>query len=382
MVHPPATPADHRDPGVPGQARTPATTSTLPSWAAATDPVRMAIDERMGGLVGRAADDLRRVDDDLVAVADELQRWVSGGGKRLRPILVVVGHEVAGGVGEDALGAAVAVELVHTWALLHDDLIDASATRRGYPTTHRRFAAHHRDHGWAGDPQHWGDAIAVLLGDLVAVLADDAFATMDPARVDVAAGHRAFSLLRREVMAGQVLDVTVAASRDADVARALKVATLKSGRYSVTRPLEVGATLAGADPDLLAVLGPMGDALGVAFQLRDDLLGMFGDPDETGKPVGDDLREGKRTVLVAEAMSRLPQQDAAQLEAMLGVRDLDDATVAQGLQLLRSSGAQAVTATRIDDLVGQARVDLGHLPAGSARDTLHALANVVGTRRS
>lgn len=382
MAHLAATPSDGSSTTTSCHPHEPTGADGDSSWAITTDPIRTAVDERMGALVNEAAADLRQVDPELVPVADELQQWVSGGGKRLRPILVVVGHELAGGAQDNVLGAAVAVELVHTWALLHDDLIDASATRRGRPTTHRRFAGHHRDRGWAGDPQDWGDAIAVLLGDLVAVLADDAFATMDPTRVDMTAGRGAFSRLRREVMAGQVLDVTVAASRDADVERALQVATLKSGRYSVTRPLEVGAALAGADPDLLAVLGPMGDALGVAFQLRDDLLGMFGDSEVTGKPVGDDLREGKRTVLMAEAMSQLPHDDATRLDAMLGVRDLDDATVSQGLELLRTSGAQAATIARIDGLLEQARVDIGRLPAGGARDTLHALADIVGTRRS
>jgi geranylgeranyl diphosphate synthase type I len=350
------------------------------SWSRATADLRAAVEAGLRDMVGRAADDLREVDTDLVPVADELERWLASGGKRLRPILVTVGHELAGGDARDVLGAAAAVELVHTWALLHDDLIDASATRRGAPTTHRRFAHHHLDQRWAGDAADWGGAIAILLGDFVAVLADDAFATMSRERVDVDAGHLAFSRLRREVMAGQVLDITVAARRDADVDRALRVATLKSGRYTVARPMEVGAVLGRAEPDLLDVVASAGDALGVAFQLHDDLLGMFGEPDVTGKPVGDDLREGKRTVLVAEAMARLDPRDAARLEAMLGVRDLDDSTVDEGLELISGSGAPEATADRIEALLARARDELAHLPAGRARTALFALADHVATR--
>ncbi len=355
-----------------------------PTWGTRTAAARAAIDDGLTTLVGVAADELRAVDADLVPVADELERWVGGGGKRLRPLLVVVGHQSAGGsgTGTEVLGAAMAVELVHTWALLHDDLIDASATRRGRPTSHRRFSSHHLTRNWSGDADDWGAAVAILLGDLVAVLADDAFATMDADLVDLVAGQAAFSRLRREVMAGQVLDITVAASRDADVERALRIATLKSGRYSVTRPLELGAVLGGAGPDLVAALADVGDALGVAFQLRDDLLGMFGDADVTGKPVGDDLREGKRTVLVAEAMARLDDGDRADLDAMLGVRDLDDTMVARGLALLRTSGAEQATTERMLSLVADARAGLAGLPAGPARETLALLADLVGSRHA
>lgn len=351
-----------------------------PSWQHLTGALRAVVEERLRAIVGDAAGTLREVDVDLVPVADELERWLASGGKRLRPILVTLGHELAGGNPHDVLGAAAAVELVHTWALLHDDLIDASATRRGDPTTHRRFAHHHLDQGWAGDAADWGGAIAILLGDFVAVLADDAFATMPAARVDLDAGRAAFSRLRREVMAGQVLDVTVAASRDADIDRALRVATLKSGRYTVARPMEVGAVLGRAEPALLEVIAAAGDALGVAFQLRDDLLGTFGEPDVTGKPVGDDLREGKRTVLVAEAMARLGPAEAADLEAMLGVRDLDAREVERGLAMLRDCGAEAATTARIEALLESARAHLTSLPAGRARDALFALADHVATR--
>ena len=350
------------------------------SWSRSTADLRTAVEAGLRQLVGRAADDLREIDTDLVPVADELERWLASGGKRLRPVLVTLGHELAGGEARDVLGAAAAVELVHTWALLHDDLIDASATRRGAPTTHRRFAHHHLDQDWAGDAGDWGGAIAILLGDFVAVLADDAFATMARDRVDVDAGQVAFSRLRREVMAGQVLDITVAASRDADIDRALRVATLKSGRYTVSRPMEVGAVLGRADPDLLAVIASAGDALGVAFQLHDDLLGMFGESEVTGKPVGDDLREGKRTVLVAEAMARLDPGDAARLEAMLGVRDLEDEAVERGLELIRASGARDATVGRIEALLAAARDDLTHLPEGRARTALFALADHIATR--
>lgn len=306
---------------------------------------------------------------------------MASGGKRLRPLLVGLGHELADGSRDDVLGAASAVELVHTWALLHDDLIDASATRRGAPTTHERFARHHRNAGWHGGSNEWGAAIAILAGDFVAVLADDALAQSRVSPPRLANGRGVFSRLRREVMAGQVLDVTAAARGQVGVERALRIATLKSGRYSVTRPLELGATLAGADPGLQDTLRHVGDALGVAFQLRDDLLGLFGDAESTGKPVGDDLREGKRTVVVAEALDRLDDRDAARLEAVLGDRAAGDEVVATALELIDGSGARTATTTRLQALLDSASTHLEDLPEGSARTALLALADHIATRR-
>lgn len=338
---------------------------------------------RLGPALDAAVRDARTrvvaIDDELTPVGDELVAYVATGGKRLRPLLVLLGHELAGATG-DVLGPAVALELVHTWALIHDDVIDADDTRRGRPTTHRGFAARHREHGWAGSPDRYGEAMAMLVGDLVAAIADEAFERTTAPSALMVAGRRDFAALRLEVIAGQVLDVQVAATRTTDLDRALRVATLKSGRYTFTRPLQLGARLGGGDDDLMARLAATGDALGVAFQLRDDLLGVLGDPADTGKARGGDLREGKRTVLVAEAMARLDRDDATRLDAALGDPDLDDATIARLVDDLGDCGAIAAVRDRIDLLVATAHPLLDGLPAGGARDALASLATVLASR--
>lgn len=349
---------------------------TATAWASWSVPHLARLEPMLRGLVAAAHDRLVAIDDDLAPVGRELVDYVATGGKRLRPLLVLLGHELTGAE-TDVLGPAIALELVHTWALLHDDVIDADDTRRGRPTTHRGFAVRHADRGWAGDPDRYGDAMAILLGDLIAALADEAFERTDARPTSMAAARAEFADLRLEVIAGQVLDVHLAAVRTTDLERSLRVATLKSGRYTFTRPLQLGARLGEADDALVHRLGTIGDALGVAFQLRDDLLGVLGDPAHTGKVRGGDLREGKRTVLVAEAMARLHGDGAAQLDEALGDPDLDDTTIAALVDDLRGCGAVTAVETRIEDLVATADVEVGRLPVGAARDGLAGLAHVL-----
>lgn len=340
------------------------------------------VNERLEVHLDRALSRLRALHPDLAPLADELQAFVADGGKRLRPVLLLLGHEIAGGDVEDAIGPALAVELLHTCALLHDDIIDAADTRRGRPATHVTFAAHHRAQGFGGDADRFGAAIAILLGDLAFVQGDEAFVDTPLPAERVLAGMHAFNGLREEVMAGQALDVLAAASRSTDLDKALTVATLKSGRYSVTRPLQLGAVLAGADDGLVATLREVGDPLGLAFQLRDDLLGVFGEHTETGKPVAGDLAEGKRTVLIAEAAARLSTSDWQTIEAALGRSDLSDEDAERVRGLLVDCGAVVAVQSRIDDLVAQAREGIARLPLTTATQDLRAFTEWFVTRRT
>ena len=324
--------------------------------------LRQLLDDVLPGLV--------QLHPALVPLADELRDFVRRGGKRLRPVLLLLGHELAGGDADDVVGAAVAAELLHTCALLHDDVIDDAPTRRGHPTTHVTFARRHADQGGAGTPARYGEAVAVLLGDLAFVYADAALLDCRVPPERLLAGLRAFVQLREEVMAGQALDVHAAATRSVDPDLALQVATLKSGRYSVTRPLQLGAVLAGADDDLLATLAAVGEPLGRAFQLRDDLLGVFGDQATTGKSASGDLAEGKRTLLVAEAFTRLAGPARDELADRLGAADLTDAQADRLRDHLEACGARGAVEDRIAAEVAAARTALDDLPAGPARDTL------------
>ncbi len=256
-------------------------------------------------------------------------------------MLLLLGHRAAGGTDDDAvMGPALALEMLHTCALVHDDVIDRADTRRARPTVHREYAALHAGRGMRGDADAFGEAVAILVGDVAFVQADDLFlqAQVDDRRL--LEGLRAFTALREEVMAGQYLDLVTSTTGQGDRAAVLQVATLKSGRYSVTRPLEVGAVLAGGDATLVEGLRRFGDPLGRAFQVRDDLLGLFGRPEETGKSVQSDLAEGKHTLVIVEALERLEGMDRDRLSAMLGDHDLgaDDAAVAR--ELIERSGAR------------------------------------------
>ena len=307
------------------------------------------------------------------------------GGKRLRARFCDAGfravREPAAGTESSALlRAATALELLHASALVHDDLMDASDTRRGRPSVHRAFEQRHRVRGWRGHPEQYGAAAAVLLGDLLLSWADERLRTCGLPAPVVLAALRLFDTTRSEVVAGQFLDVSVQARGDADVEQAMRVVRYKSAKYSVERPLQVGAALAGGTAPTLAALSAYGVPVGEAFQLRDDLLGVFGDPKVTGKPAGDDLREGKRTVLVALALQGSPAADARRLDEALG-QPLDAEDVTDLQQVIDRSGAVAEVERRIAELTTRALAALED-PAvrPQARAGLRALADAAVRR--
>lgn len=319
----------------------------------------------------------------MAPLTEELRAFTAGG-KRIRPALLLLGFEAAGGRQLHAVeGPALALELLHTCALLHDDVIDAAPTRRGRPSVHHAFATRHREQGWHGDADAYGRAIAILVGDLAFVHADELFLSGRVPDQALLAGFRRFTVLREEVMAGQALDLHAATARTTDRELALRIATLKSGRYTVARPLEIGAILAGADDGLLTGLHAFGDPLGRAFQLTDDLLGVFGDTATTGKSTSSDLAEGKRTLLIAEAWTRLDRDGRARLERGLGRPDLDAEATGQLRVLLERCGARAATEHEIECSISAARAALDALvlpPA--ARQGLRAVVDYLGNRSS
>ncbi len=347
----------------------------------ALDALREEIDAQLTAAWDRLLPPVTAIDRRLAPITAELRAFTSAG-KRIRPALLLLGFEAAGGRDRRRVyGPALALELLHTCALAHDDVIDRAPTRRGRPSVHRSFASAHLEAGWEGDPDEYGEAVAILLGDLAFVHADALFLEAEVPADALLEGLRRFVTLREEVMAGQFLDLQAATSRDTDRATALAVATLKSGRYSVSRPLEVGAALAGAEIAFQEALRATADPLGRAFQLRDDLLGMFGDASATGKSTASDLAEGKRTLLIAEAAARLDDAGRTTLEAGLGDPTLSDAQVDQLRRLLIDSGARdAVEATIADEVAafGAALADLA-LP-DDVRVTFEALADYLADR--
>lgn len=335
------------------------------------------VDRALRPAVAPALERVRALHPSLGPWVDELDGMLAAGGKRLRPALLLLGHAATGADGEDAvLPAALALELLHTCALLHDDLLDDAATRRGRPTAHVTFAQRHQDAGWAGDQDRFGAAAAVLVGDLAFVVADELFLQAEVPPDRLLRGLRAFTVLREEVMAGQALDVQAAAARLTDRDLALTIAAAKSGRYSVARPLELGALLGGASTEDAAALAAAVEPLGQAFQVRDDLLGVFGDQGTTGKSAAGDLREGKRTLLVAEAFARLDGVDRRELDRLLGNPALDEDGIERARQLLADSGAVEAVRAWIERAVARG---LEALEAVEVDDGVRATLHEVGT---
>lgn len=326
---------------------------------------------------------LAEVDPSCSSLLDAVVDLLSGG-KRLRAAFCYWGWRAAGADDDErAVRAGAALELFQAAALLHDDLIDGSDTRRGLPAAHRRLAAEHRASGWDGDADRFGEAGAVLAGDLClawsAELLADASADLPRARRE--AGRAVYDRMATQLVGGQFLDVVVQAQPADDPAaqleRARRVIRFKTVQYTVEHPLHLGARLAGADDHLLAGLSRYAAAVGEAFQLRDDVLGVFGDPDVTGKPSGDDVREGKRTVLLALARAAASPDQHAVLDAHVGDPALDPRGVERVREVLVATGALAEVERRIGALADDALRALDDLtlppPAGPA------LARLVGT---
>ncbi|SNT38894.1 geranylgeranyl diphosphate synthase, type I [Asanoa hainanensis] len=268
-----------------------------------------------------------------------LHRFVLAGGKRLRPLFCYWGWRSAGGVdGAPIIAAAAALELFHAFALIHDDIMDGSDRRRGEPSVHRLFADLHTRSSWRGDPASYGRNTALLCGDLCAAWADQMFHECGLTPEQVHQGYGVFAIMRTEVIAGQYLDL-VSGVGDGSVASALTVIRMKAARYTVTRPLQIGAALAGAGQEALAALAAFGDPLGDAFQLRDDVLGVFGDPAVTGKSILDDLREGKPTVMMALARGSADREQQRRLKELFGNPDLDPDGAAELRQVIIDTGA-------------------------------------------
>jgi geranylgeranyl diphosphate synthase type I len=347
------------------------------------EDLRERIDAALREFVEAGATELDAIGDELLPLTAAASQFVLGAGKRLRPAFCYWGARAVGAPDSEALvRAAASLELLQACALIHDDVIDRSATRRGQPSVHQQFAALHRQQSWAGDAEGFGAATAILLGDLFLVWSDAMFAASGIPSDALVRARPVGDTMRVELMAGQYLDVVEQARAGGSVDRALRVARFKAAKYTVERPLHLGAAIGGGGGAAVSALSAYGLPLGEAFQLRDDLLGVFGDPAMTGKPAGDDLREGKRTVLIALAVEATTPAGRDPFERLLGDPQLDDAGVATLREAVTASGAAAEVETMIEQRVTDA---LGALDSDAldpvAQDALVALASAA-TRRA
>ncbi len=337
--------------------------------------VRKHLDEFIAIQIPR----LDGVGEDLDVFTEALTDLMSGG-KRLRPAFCYWGWRAAGGADtENAVKAATALELLQACALVHDDVMDGSDTRRGLPAAHRRFAALHRGNQWLGSPEGFGLGAAILLGDLCLSWADELLMSSGLPVDRLMAAKPLYDEMRTELIAGQYLDLLEQARGGGSIERAERVIRFKSAKYTIERPLHLGVLLAGGSPELLTTFTDYGLPLGEAFQLRDDVLGVFGDPSETGKPAGDDLREGKRTVLIAKALETASPSQASKIRRHLGDPHLDADGVALLREILTETGALDAVEARITELTANAQAAIVDV-TNPARDVLSDLITAATAR--
>ena len=351
--------------------------TVVPSTAAAPSSlgwIAGRVEARIEAVLAAELDRWSGVDAELTDPFEALRDLVSAGGKRLRPAFCHWAYVGAGGDPDDptVVDAGAALELLHTFALIHDDIMDGSATRRAMDTIHVRFESRHQRGGWRGEGRRFGEGVAILAGDLAFVYADLMMAGASKAAGEV------FTELRIEVNVGQYLDLVGTARGRIGEDAAQRICRFKSGKYTIERPLHLGAALAGRLDELGGPLSAYGLPLGEAFQLRDDLLGVFGDDTVTGKPVGEDLREGKPTVLFALAAEVVGRGTALD---RYGADDLSGEEVAALQEVLVESGAVDRVEQRIDGLVAEAVVAMERAPlTAEARRALGDLAYYVAGR--
>jgi geranylgeranyl diphosphate synthase type I len=337
------------------------------------------VDTRLRLLLDAERERWGQLDDSLGQPIDEVCRLVMSGGKRLRPAFCHWGFVGAGGADGDqrCVDAGAAFELMHAFALFHDDVMDDASTRRGQPTTHAMAAADHAEQGWAGESRRYGEGVAILVGDLAFVYADVLLHGAPPAAWEI------WNELRIELNIGQFLDIAGSVRRVREIRAAERICRYKSGKYTIERPLHLGAVLAAPEraSELLGPLSAYGLPLGDAFQMRDDVMGAFGTAAVTGKPVGGDIREGKPTPLLARAVARADAQQRAVLD-LVGDPDLDDETVVRIQQVMVDSGALDELEHHISALTDEAIRALDHAPiTEAARTELALLAEYVSTRQ-
>lgn len=334
-------------------------------------PPAAVVDRVDAALAAALADSAAAMDRISPSAAELISpvREFTAKGKRIRALVTWWGFELAGGSAETEPGiaqVAASVELLHAAALIHDDIIDDSDTRRGKPAIHAAFRTAHAECGWLGSDALYGIGAGIIAGDLCLSLSEEVYTAADMQRLADPRAVLHHDDFRREVMVGQFLDIRLQAapleSEDV-IERAREVLTYKSAKYSVEHPLLLGAALGGAHPDLLARLSEFGLPLGRAFQLRDDELGVFGDPQVTGKPTGDDLRQGKKTVLVGTLLARLDARTAQWFTSRLGASDLLPEELERMAQLMRSTGALAALEDEIDAEIDRAQTALARIAA-------------------
>ena len=325
---------------------------------------------------------MKSVSPDVLPLVDCLETLLKGG-KRLRPAFAYWGYRSVGGADSEAIiNASAALEFLQACALIHDDIMDDSDMRRGHPAAHKQFETLHSSSDWSGNSKQFGDGAAILIGDLALSWADELLGISGLSTDEHKRAKRIYDLMRTELMAGQYLDLLEQVRGETSTETARNVIRYKSAKYTIERPLHMGAAIAGASAAHQDLLSEYGLALGEAFQLRDDVLGVFGDKIVTGKPAGDDLREGKQTMLIARTRELLSASELAEFNSVFGNKDLSDNQVDLLQSHIERSGALGEVEAQIEALTALALDSLQNpMIDPTAREALQLLA-VMATQRT
>lgn len=350
----------------------------------ALQEIRDAVEIELANFVRDQSAILHSISSDLEPVTEVLSTFLLDSGKRLRPLFAYSGFLSTDGQLTTAIIKAIAsLELLHASALIHDDLMDGSNTRRGKPSIHRHFESIHVQDELKGFAPTYGLAAAVLLGDLSLVWSNQMLNSAGLAARQIAEVSPIYDAMRVELMAGQFLDIHEQAQRDADLERSITIASYKSGKYTVERPLHIGAALSTlASPELFSALSAYGLPLGEAFQYRDDLLGVFGDSEVTGKPSGDDLREGKHTALMALTIKGSDEKTKATIRKYFGAKDIDADGISILQEIIISTRAKSRLETMIDQLTERAMYAIENEIIGDRAHPLLLELAKIATKRS
>jgi geranylgeranyl diphosphate synthase type I len=373
--------------GVEGGTGTTGSTTALPAFASLLDRFRLRLAEALAAWIeGKRREARAAGQAEMLELIDGVASLAVDGGKRLRPALVYHTYLACGGrAPETAMPLALSTELLHTYLLIHDDIMDHAEVRRGHPTAHVRFERLHRERGLHGDPAEFGRAVAILLGDLAYGWSVELALAVAAQSQRGAQIGRCFAEMCQEVIGGQYLEILVAQRREATEAELERVLRLKSGRYTAERPIQLGAVLAGAPAPVAGALRRYGSAVGEAFQLQDDLLGTFGDSGDIGKAIDSDLREGKYTFLVHHALECAEGAERAAIEAALGNPDLTEDGFGAAAAAIAGSGARDRVRAMIEARLEAAQDALAEIDArdlaGEGRTFLTGLIDYLRERR-
>ena len=314
------------------------------------------VDFQMNIFLDKKIEEAREISEEATILVDEVKRFVFAGGKRVRPAFLYSGYIAAGGKAHAAVTlASLCVEFLHTFALIHDDIIDRSDTRRGKPTSHKAFENIHKSKKYLGDREHFGLSSAILAGDLAFTFAEEILTSSPFPQERLRRARYFFDQMKFQVITGEYLDVLGSYKKRLTEEEVLNILEYKTAKYTVERPLQIGAMLAGAEVAILESFTAYGIPLGQAFQLQDDILGIFGDAEKIGKPVGADIREGKKTVLIAKTYEWASKKEEQLLDRVVGNWAATDKDLSRVKEIIYSVGAYGYAIKLSHRLIDQAK---------------------------